>query len=276
MRDREVAVAELLAEAAAESGKPLVVHTMYASSPAAHALRAAGVPVYRVIESAVDAVAALIAGGAPVPPALPAFPPAAPPLTDAGYPAARAALAEAGVPFGAARTVIGREDALAAAEELGYPVVLKALGRLHKSDAGGVVIGLRNERELATAIDRPLRAARAGVVLGRDCPRMSRRDSSFSSALAAIHASGRWSWLRQVDFMPRRCTTSRPRSLPSTRQARRSSIRSLGSAALLTGARGRPPLDVSAAARAVVGAVALRSGAPGDSRGRGQPASRPA
>ena len=61
MRDREVAVAELLAEAVLATGKPLVVHTMYASSPAANALRAAGVPVYRVIESAVDAVAALVA-----------------------------------------------------------------------------------------------------------------------------------------------------------------------------------------------------------------------
>jgi [lysine-biosynthesis-protein LysW]--L-2-aminoadipate ligase len=124
MRDREVAVAELLAQAVTESAKPLVVHTMYASSPAARALRAAGVPVYRVIESAVDAVAALAADGAATSP-LPALPASAPPLTDASYPAARAALADAGIPFGEARTVAGREEALGAAADLGYPVVLK-------------------------------------------------------------------------------------------------------------------------------------------------------
>ena len=36
----------------------------------------------------------------------------------------------------------------AAAAELGYPVVLKALGPLHKSDAGGVALGLRDEAAL--------------------------------------------------------------------------------------------------------------------------------
>src|SRR5262249_50735265 len=138
--------------AVAESRKPLVVHTMYASSPAAQELRSAGVPVYRVIESAVDAVSALVADGVPVPPASPELPAEVPPLADASYPAARAALRGGGIPFGAPRTVTCSEDALAAAQELGYPVVLKALGLLHKSDAGGVVVGLADERELATAI----------------------------------------------------------------------------------------------------------------------------
>ena len=203
-----------------------------------------------MIESAVDAVAALIAGGAPVPPALPALPVAAPPLTDASYPSVRAALAEASVPFGLARTVSGTEDALAAAQELGYPVVLKALGLLHKSDAGGVVIGLRNERSSQPRSPTSPRGSRPSRSPSRRS-RMSQRDSSFSSALAAIHAWGRWWWSRQADFTPRRCTTSRLRSLPSTRRGQEELIRSLGSAALLTGARGRPPLDVSAAARAV-------------------------
>ncbi len=249
MRDREVAVAELLADAAAESGKPLVVHTMYASSPAAHALRAAAVPVYRVIESAVDAVAALIAGGAPVPPALPAFPPAAPPLTDAGYPAARAALAEAGLPFGAARTVMSSEDALVAAEELGYPVVLKALGPLHKSDAGGVVIGLRTERELATAIaDLSARLAPESysveapedVAAGFELLVGARRDPRFGPlvvvAAGGLHAEA----LHDVAAA----------LAPVDEAGAEELVRSLGSAALLTGARGRPALDISAAARA--------------------------
>ena len=35
-----------------------------------------------------------------------------------------------------------RAEAVAAADGIGYPVVLKALGLLHKSDAGGVALGL--------------------------------------------------------------------------------------------------------------------------------------
>jgi acyl-CoA synthetase (NDP forming) len=248
MRDREVAVAEQLAEAAAESGKPLVVHTMYASSPAAHVLRAASVPVYRVIESAVDAVWALIAGGAALPSALPALPPTAPPLTDSSYPAARAALAEAGVPFGAAATVTSTEDALAAAEELGYPVVLKALGLLHKSDAGGVVIGLRDERELAAAVaDLSARLApdsfsveaAEDVAAGFELLVGARRDPRMGP-LVVVGAGGLHAETLQDVAVA---------LAPVDGAGAEELIRSLGSAALLAGARGRPPLDVSAAAR---------------------------
>ena len=100
--------------------------------------------MYRAIESAVDAVAALaddVRPSAPVPRAAGAG--RAGPA--AGYAHARAAFAAAGVPFAAARIVSTREGAAAAAAELGYPVVLKALGALHKSDAGGVVLGLADE-----------------------------------------------------------------------------------------------------------------------------------
>jgi acyl-CoA synthetase (NDP forming) len=249
MRDREVAVAELLAQAVIESGKPLVVHTMYASSPAARALRAAGVPVYRVIESAVDAVAALAADGAPTPPP-PPLPAAAPPLTDATYAAARAALAEAGIPFGEARTVAGREEALAAAAELGYPVVLKALGLLHKSDAGGVVVGLRDERELAAAFDGL--AARLApeafsvetaedVTAGFELLVGARRDPRFGPLVAVAAGGLHAETLRDVAVA----------LAPVDQATAEELVRSLAAAPLLTGARGRLPLDVDAAARAV-------------------------
>lgn len=249
LREGEVAVAQLLADAAAESGKPLVVHTMYASSPAALTLRAAGVPVYRVIESAVDAVAALIAGGAPVPPAPAALPPAAPPLTDASYPAARAALAEAGVPFGAARTVTTRKDALAGAEELGYPVVLKALGLVHKSDAGGVAIGLRNERELDAALaDLSARLApdsfsvevHEDVTAGFELLVGARRDPRFGPLMVLAAGGLHAETLHDVAVA----------LAPIDEAGAEELVRSLRSAPLLTGARGRPPLDISAAARA--------------------------
>ena len=60
------------------------------------------------------------------------------------------------------------DDALAAAAEIGYPVVLKTgqPGIAHKSDAGGVVLGIGDPAALAAAYaghGRPARAAGAGL-----------------------------------------------------------------------------------------------------------------
>ena len=60
-------------------------------------------------------------------------------------------LAAGGVPFGTAKRADSVEGARAAAAELGYPVVLKALGLLHKSDAGGVALGLGDDAAVAAA-----------------------------------------------------------------------------------------------------------------------------
>jgi acetyl coenzyme A synthetase (ADP forming)-like protein len=48
------------------------------------------------------------------------------------------------------------EEAVQAASDIGYPVVLKIVSEeiVHKSDAGGVMTGIRNEKELITAFDQ--------------------------------------------------------------------------------------------------------------------------
>jgi acetate---CoA ligase (ADP-forming) len=249
LREPELRAARLLAAAMTESGKPLVVHTMHSGAPPADVLREAGVPVYRVIESAVGAVAALLADGASTPPPLPPLPAAAPPPADAGYAAARAALAEAGVPFGAARTVSGRDEALAAAADLGYPVVVKALGRPHKSEDGGVVLGLHDEAELAAALDDLSGRLASGsfsvetaedVAAGFELLVGARRDARFGPlvlvAAGGIHAEV----LRDTAVA----------LAPVDEAGAEALIRSLAAAPLLTGVRGRQPLDVAAAARA--------------------------
>jgi acyl-CoA synthetase (NDP forming) len=208
------------------------------------------VPVYRVIESAVDAVAALVADGSPVPQALPKLPAPATPLADGGYAAARPALAEAGISFGAARTVGSLDEALEAAGALGYPVVLKALGVLHKSDAGGVALGLRDERELAAAYDDmaarldpesfSLEAAE-DVAAGFELLVGARRDPRFGPVVAVAAGGVHAEVLKDVAVA----------LAPVDEAAAEELVRSLASAPLLTGDRGRPPLDVAAAARAV-------------------------
>ena len=250
LREREVAVAGLLAEAAAETGKPLVVHTMHWDAPPAQALRAAGVPVYRAIESAVAALAVLAADAEADPRVLPALPPPARPLADSGYAAARAALTEAGIPFAAARTVRGAKEALAAAEELGYPVVVKALGLLHKSDAGGVVVGLRDRAELRTAVDDLVaRLApdelsverQEDVAAGFELLAGARHDPRFGP-IVVVGAGG-------VHAEILRDTAVALAPVDSADAA--ALLRSLACAPLLEGTRGRPPLDLAAAADAV-------------------------
>ncbi|HEX2979513.1 MAG TPA: acetate--CoA ligase family protein, partial [Anaerolineaceae bacterium] len=63
------------------------------------------------------------------------------------------------------------DDAVKAARAIGYPVVVKVVSRdiLHKSDVGGVVVGVRDDDELRQAFDRMRLAAQgkdfSGVVI---------------------------------------------------------------------------------------------------------------
>jgi len=68
-----------------------------------------------------------------------------------------------GVPVAAARLAVTIEDAVAAAEGLGFPVALKAAGPtiVHKSEVGGVRLNLRDADQVAAAfrgLSRKLRA----------------------------------------------------------------------------------------------------------------------
>ena len=68
--------------------------------------------------------------------------------------AAKQALAQLGIPFAEERFVRDADQAAAAARELGWPVVLKVVSAqvLHKTEAGGVVLGLANEEDLRKAL----------------------------------------------------------------------------------------------------------------------------
>ncbi len=51
------------------------------------------------------------------------------------------------------------DEAVRIAEEVGYPVVLKivAEGLIHKSDAGGIELNIKNSEEMRVAYDRMIR-----------------------------------------------------------------------------------------------------------------------
>lgn len=70
-----------------------------------------------------------------------------------GEAAARTLLEAAGLPFAPQRVAANAEQAMQAAEELGFPVVMKVLSPdiAHKSDVGGVVLNLASREAVLTA-----------------------------------------------------------------------------------------------------------------------------
>lgn len=246
---QEVETAEGMARAADDSGKPLLAHTMYWRSKPAATLRASGVPVFREVEAAVWAAGRLARETPPALREVPALLEAAPPLEgEQGYFAARELLRDA-VPFVEAREVAGVQEALAAAGELGYPVVLKALGRLHKSEGGGVAVGLADSKGLAEALTRMERDLAppwysverlAPLSNGIELIVGAKRDPRFGPVLL-VGAGGLYAEIvKDVSVA----------LAPVTEAAAEALLRSLRVAPLLDGARGRPAVDVSAAASA--------------------------
>ena len=142
----EIAAARVMAEVVAGQSKPLVVQTIHPDGHTGLLLRAAGIPVHRDIDRAAAVLAGLVE-----PPVVEqddlTLPPPGQPVTDASYDGARRLFADVGVAFPVARTVHGAAelDEAFGAEGMTFPLVLKALGRVHKSEGGGVVLGLGNE-----------------------------------------------------------------------------------------------------------------------------------
>jgi acyl-CoA synthetase (NDP forming) len=246
---QEADVAREVARAAEETGRPLVAQTMYADSPTAAVLRAGGVPVYPSIESAVAALAALLPRPpAPGSPELPAERPL--PAVD-GYFGARALLEAAGIEFVAARSASADGEVEAAAAELGYPVVVKALGTLHKSDVGGVVVGITGPDELRAAVaDLRHRLDPPGFSVERMAPVHeglelivgAGRDPRFGP-VAAVGLGGIY-----TEIFGDVAVGLAPLDVGEAERM----LYSLRGAPLLAGARGRPPCDVRAAAKAAV------------------------
>ncbi|MFE7187678.1 acetate--CoA ligase family protein [Streptomyces erythrochromogenes] len=248
------AAKEIVAHLAA-AAKPLVVQSMYPRSASCRVLAEAGVPVFSATEDAARALAAMTGraaagrGGGAHPP-LPPLPPAAAPLRDPGYHAVRALLADAGVPFPPAREVTDEAGLLAAAAEFEGPYVLKALHLLHKSDAGGVALRLKDRaallaayREMRARLGAPAHSveAMADLTDGVELIVGVNRDPRFGPVAMVGLGGVLTETLRDVAFALAPVPAGRAEEL----------LRGLRSAALLDGVRGRPAVDVAAAAAVV-------------------------
>ena len=257
----EVAVAERLAAAVRPAGRPLVVHTMFPEGRTAAALRAGGVPVYGSVEQATWALGRLAARARATPPGVPALPAPAPPTTAGDYAEARALLAQTGIPFVAARTVHDPEAAAAAAAELGFPVAVKALGLLHKTDAGAVALDLADAGAVRAAVaDMGERLTPPGFSVERmavapDAVELlvgarwhPRFGACVVAGLGGVHA----------ELLDDVAVALAPVDVAGARAL----LGSLRAARLLGGARGRPGVDVAAVAEAIAALSRLAAAHP--------------
>ena len=153
----ELEVIDRMGAMVEHAGRPLVVHSMSAGSAAVTRLWERGVPCYNAIEIAMQVLSATATLAASpgrslsAPDTGPAAPePGAP---HPGYWAARGLLASLGIPAPEGQRAESRDDVVRAAKMLSFPVVLKAGWLEHKSEHGGVKLGLGSPEQLLAAFD---------------------------------------------------------------------------------------------------------------------------
>jgi acetate---CoA ligase (ADP-forming) len=234
---------------------------------AAGMLRAAGVPVLESTRTGLLALRHLLDhADRPAPPLGPESPQTQNPerwrrwsrLLSAGTPDSAALfdlLRDYGIPSVRARSAVTRAEALDAAAEIGYPVVLKTdeAHIAHKSDVGGVRLHLRDPEAAGAAYDDL--AARLGprvlvcetAAPGTEVALGLTRDPALGPLLV-IGAGGIF-----IEILAERAVV-----LPPVTSARaRAVLARLRLAAVLTGSRGQPAADLDAIADAITGLSAL-------------------
>jgi succinyl-CoA synthetase beta subunit len=160
-----------------------------------------------------------------------------------------ALLAEYGVPTTETRGATSADEAIAAAGEVGWPVALKtaAPGVHHKSDVDGVALGLNDADALRAAYEAMASRLGPQVVVAAMAPPGIElalgivRDPQFGP-LVLVAAGG-----VLVEILHDRLLTFPPLD----EQRARALIDRLRVRPLLDGARGAPPSDIDALARAI-------------------------
>jgi acyl-CoA synthetase (NDP forming) len=170
---------------------------------------------------------------------------------------AKAVLSQAGLPVPREVIAANRDEALAAARALGFPLVLKIVSPdiAHKTEVGGVFVGVRSEAQLleeyanllARVAQKAPEARIAGVLVaqmvqgGVELILGTKKDPVFGP-MVMVGLGGIFAEIfKDVALQP----------APVDEAQATAMLRSLKAFALLDGARGRPRADVQSAARAV-------------------------
>jgi acyl-CoA synthetase (NDP forming) len=164
-----------------------------------------------------------------------------------------------GLPVTRISLATSEEMAVKAAREIGFPVVLKIVSPqvLHKSDAGGVIVDVRDEagvregyrRILKNVSDRVPGAEVRGILVQEMAPRStevivgSSRDPTFGQTIMFGLGGIFVEILKDVSF----------RLVPITRRDAEEMIREIRSYKILEGARGMPRADLEAIINILLG-----------------------
>lgn len=162
----------------------------------------------------------------------------------------KALVKQAGVDVVDTRLATSQEKAVTISRQLGFPVVLKIVSAdvVHKSDAGGVKLGLKTARQVAKAYDDILGAIKqaypAARLQGVSVQKMARpgveviigmsKDAQFGPVLMFGLGGILVEVLKDVSF----------RIVPLTPRDAHEMIREIKGYPLLEGYRGQPPVDI--------------------------------
>ena len=165
---------------------------------------------------------------------------------------------EVGIPVVETRLAATKEDAVTTARALGFPVVLKVISPdiVHKSDTGGVKLGLRDEAEVEAAWEEIMAATRQaspsasvhGVSVQRMAPKGTEviiggsKDPQFGPILMFGLGGVFVEVLKDVAF----------RIVPITRRDASQMIRDIKGYPVLEGYRGQEPADQNALEEALL------------------------
>jgi acyl-CoA synthetase (NDP forming) len=274
--EQSLAVAEAAVRATEETGKPVLLFSNLCAGFQPHVKRVldeGGVPYLQGTRETLRALQAFVRYGAfrrargkgveagcPSPPALPRWRERLGKVERSlSEVEARQLLVDYGIPAPEERVARSADEAVEAAEAIGYPVVLKILSAeiQHKTEIGGVRVGLAGEAAVRSAFHEVMGAAEEhqpdadieGVLIqelvGDDAAEVivgMVRDADFGPVV--VFGSG--------GVLVELFEDSSLRLPPLSRQEARKMIDETQAAQLLKGFRGKPPADVEALVDALV------------------------
>ena len=167
-------------------------------------------------------------------------------------PEAKAICMEYGIPVTKFKVALNENEAAKYADEIGYPVVLKIVSPdiIHKSDAGGVIVNLKNPAEVTEAYKKILenikkynpKARIAGILVQEMAPQSTEvivgaiKDPQFGQTVMFGLGGIFVEILKDVNF----------RIAPLTMDDAKEMITELKAYPLLKGYRNTPPADIDA------------------------------
>ena len=150
------------------------------------------------------------------------------------------------------------DDAVAAANRLGYPVVMKVVGPVHKSDVGGVVLHVKNAEQVRKEFERMIRIKDTTAILlqpmlsGLELFAGAKKEGAFGHTILCGMGGIFIEVLKDVAY----------ELVPVDKSAALKMIESLKSYPLLQGVRGQKPIQIDAFAETISRLSALLEVAP--------------